>query len=77
MNHSKPPLEPAPRPRKSRQVVVRIEDDLHDQIEAHAADLQRNSPGLHVSFAGAMRDLVVKGLERTAAPAPRAARARR
>ena len=58
---------------KAKQIAVRLETDLISQIEGYQAELRQTAPGMDVSFATAVRSLLIIGLETVRARAAAAA----
>jgi hypothetical protein len=60
---------------KTRQVVVRMEEDLVQRLDAHVERLKAEKPGSDYSRADAVRILVTAGLVRAEAAASDKAKA--
>jgi hypothetical protein len=61
--------------KKTKQIALRLDEDLGGKIEAYARRLQALAPGVEITFADATRSLIVLGLEadaRASSPAPAA-----
>lgn len=48
---------------KTTQVAFRLPDDLLKRLDAFAADMAKNVPGVYVSRADALRVLLAKALD--------------
>jgi Arc/MetJ-type ribon-helix-helix transcriptional regulator len=53
---------------KQPQVVVSLPDELLERIDARRDEVQRERPGLFVSRASIVRELVLVGLQHTPTP---------
>lgn len=57
--------------KRDQVLAFRADRALRERIQAHAARLQEQAPGLRVAEADAVRDLVLRGLSSVEAPKKR------
>lgn len=57
--------------KRDQVLAFRCDKELRDRIQAHAARLQEQAPGLRVAEADAMRDLILLGLKASDTPKKR------
>lgn len=61
----------------TKQTAFRLSEDLIERVDAYAAKLARELPGLRINRADAVRRLLEQGLEREGFGAKQSARGRR
>lgn len=51
---------------RSEMIAVRVDPELRARIRRHQEAIQAGAPGLRITEADAIRDLIFKGLEKSA-----------